>query len=93
MLVPRLSSRFWTAADEPLPTATSTITAPTPIMMPSMVSAERSLLADDALQGDADVLDGHAPRPHGGLEAPAGSGGPAVSGRRPARPAPGGGRR
>ena len=45
VLVPRLSIRFWTALDDPLPTATSTITAPTPIMMPSMVSDERSLLA------------------------------------------------
>ena len=34
------------ACDDPLPTATSTITEPTPIMMPSIVSAERSLLAE-----------------------------------------------
>src|SRR4051794_7609081 len=41
VLVPRLWICFWTATEEPLPTATRRITAPTPIRMPSMVSAER----------------------------------------------------
>jgi hypothetical protein len=33
------------AADAPLPTATSRITAATPMVMPRVVSAERSLFA------------------------------------------------
>ena len=45
VFVPRLSIRCWTLTAEPLPTATSMITAATPIMMPSIVSADRSLLA------------------------------------------------
>ena len=44
-LVPREEMAFCTDWEEPLPTATSRITDPTPIRMPSMVSAERSLLA------------------------------------------------
>ena len=41
VFVPRDCRRSWMATEEPLPTATSRITAPTPIMMPSIVSAER----------------------------------------------------
>ncbi len=41
VFVPRDCRRSWMATDEPLPTATSRITAPTPIMIPSIVSAER----------------------------------------------------
>src|SRR6266851_3577768 len=37
--------RAWTAFCAPLPSATIVITAPTPIMMPSMVRNDRSLLA------------------------------------------------
>src|SRR5438105_9600404 len=44
-LEPRPWICCWTAADAPLPTATRTITAATPIKMPSMVRAERSRLA------------------------------------------------
>ena len=44
-LVPREEMAFCTDWEEPLPTATSRITDPTPIRMPSVVSAERSLLA------------------------------------------------
>ena len=46
VFVPNPSIRFWTATDEPLPTATSTITDPTPMRMPSIVNAERNRLAD-----------------------------------------------
>jgi hypothetical protein len=46
VLVPSASIRWLIACAEPLPTATSRITAATPIRMPSMVSAERSLFAD-----------------------------------------------
>jgi|TARA_B100002003_G_C13846085_1_gene414989 hypothetical protein len=38
-----------TLASAPLPTDIRVITAPTPMMMPSMVSDERNLLADSAL--------------------------------------------
>src|SRR5215472_17487804 len=41
VLVLRASSWRCTATDDPLPTATSSITAPTPIISPSTVSAER----------------------------------------------------
>ncbi len=37
--------RDWTALEEPLPTAISTITEATPIVMPRIVRPERSLLA------------------------------------------------
>src|SRR6202035_5146400 len=43
---PSAEMEFCTDCEEPLPTATSRITEATPIRMPSMVSAERSLLAD-----------------------------------------------
>ena len=46
VLVPSASIRSLIALAEPLPTATSRITAATPIRMPSMVRAERSLFAD-----------------------------------------------
>jgi hypothetical protein len=42
-LVPRLLIDASTEACAPWPTATMAITAPTPIMMPSMVRRERSL--------------------------------------------------
>ncbi len=45
VLVPSEESRAATAFDDPLPTATTKMTAPTPIIMPSMVSADRSRLA------------------------------------------------
>jgi hypothetical protein len=41
--VPSELRLFWIAWDEPLPTATSRMTEPTPIRMPRQVSAERSL--------------------------------------------------
>src|ERR1700684_2827773 len=44
-LAPREEMALCTDWEEPLPTATTRITDPTPIRMPSMVSAERSLLA------------------------------------------------
>ena len=43
--MPRLWIRDCTAFEEPLPTAISTITDATPIVMPRIVSPERSLLA------------------------------------------------
>ena len=43
--VPRLAMRFCTSTAEPRPTATSTITAATPIVIPSTVSADRILFA------------------------------------------------
>ena len=46
MLVPKPSICFCTATEEPLPTATSTMTEPTPMRMPSIVNAERSRLPD-----------------------------------------------
>ena len=45
VLVPSWSMRSFDLLDEPLPTATSTMTAATPIRMPSIVSDERSLFA------------------------------------------------
>ena len=42
---PSAAIRSSTAFCAPLPSATMVITAPTPMMMPSMVSIERSLLA------------------------------------------------
>src|SRR5919199_1394131 len=42
---PRLAIWLWTRAEIPLPTATSRMTAATPMRMPSMVSSERSRLA------------------------------------------------
>src|SRR4051794_30189647 len=46
VLVPSWSMFALICLAEPLPTATSRITAPTPIRMPSVVSIERSLFAD-----------------------------------------------
>ena len=43
--VPSPSIRFCTSTAEPLPTATSTITAATPMLIPSTVNADRSRLA------------------------------------------------
>ena len=40
---PRLRIVFWTLCDAPFPTLTIAITAATPMMTPSIVSAERSL--------------------------------------------------
>ena len=48
--VPRLWIWDWTAFEEPLPTAISTITEATPIVMPRIVSPERSLFAVIPLQ-------------------------------------------
>src|SRR5690554_3906360 len=45
VLVPRAEIESATAFDEPLPTATSTITAATPMRMPRVVSTERMRLA------------------------------------------------
>src|SRR5712692_2245382 len=47
-LVPKLEKRLATAAEAPCPIASSAITAPTPMMMPSIVSAVRSLFAVNA---------------------------------------------
>src|SRR5215210_4669367 len=44
-LAPRAAIRSCTAFWAPLPNATMVITAPTPMMMPSMVSTDRSMLA------------------------------------------------
>ena len=44
-IAPSEEMAFCTDWEEPLPTATSRITDPTPIKMPSVVSAERSLFA------------------------------------------------
>src|SRR5919112_2033711 len=44
-LAPRAAMRSCTAFWAPLPRATIVITAPTPMMMPSMVSTDRSMLA------------------------------------------------
>src|SRR4051794_22348875 len=44
-LAPRAAIRSCTAFWAPLPSATMVITAPTPMMMPSMVSTDRSMLA------------------------------------------------
>src|SRR5579884_4440992 len=44
-LVPRASICRSTALDEPVPTAIRTITEPTPIISPRMVSPDRSLFA------------------------------------------------
>ena len=46
--------RFCTSTAEPRPTATSTITAATPIVIPSTVSAERILFAAMPRSGDHD---------------------------------------
>ena len=48
--------RFWTACDEPLPTAIRMITEATPISMPRMVSPERSLLALSPAKREPDAL-------------------------------------
>ena len=48
--VPRLWIVDWTAFEEPLPTAISTITEATPIVMPRIVRPERSLFAVIPLQ-------------------------------------------
>ncbi len=45
VLAPSWAMFFWIDCEEPSPTATSRITAATPIRMPSVVSAERILLA------------------------------------------------
>src|SRR6266446_1828691 len=45
---PSAAMRAWTWALAPRPSATIVITAPTPIMMPSMVSTVRSLLRRNA---------------------------------------------
>ena len=48
--------RSSTAFCAPLPSATIVITAPTPMMMPSIVSTDRSLLARMRLERDRDRL-------------------------------------
>ena len=45
MLLPRLAMDSCTLLRTPMPTDTMAITAPTPIIIPSMVRRERSLLA------------------------------------------------
>ena len=57
MLVPRLSSCFFTAALAPSPTATMAISAATPMKTPSMVRAERSLLRASACKEAETTID------------------------------------
>ena len=57
-LAPSEEMAFCTDWEEPLPTATSRITEPTPIRMPSVVSAERSLLADSPASANWNVCSG-----------------------------------
>src|SRR5574338_1280496 len=52
---PSAAIRSWTAFWAPLPSATMVITAPTPMMIPSMVSSDRSLLARIARKATATV--------------------------------------
>ena len=54
-LEPRLLIWSSTRACAPAPTATIVITAPTPMMMPSIVSAERSLLTRSAASATRSV--------------------------------------
>ena len=62
VLVPSSLMRFWTAWEDPVPTATRMITAPTPMRMPRTVRAERSLLADNPRRA-ARTLSGQVTRP------------------------------
>ena len=62
VLVPSSLMRFWTAWEDPVPTATKMITAPTPMRMPRTVSADRSLLADNPRRA-ARTLSGQVTRP------------------------------
>ena len=55
--MPSASIWFCTAAEEPVPTATSTITEPTPIISPRIVRPERSLFGGQARERDPDRLD------------------------------------
>ena len=55
-LAPSAAIRSSTAFCAPLPSATIVMTAPTPMMMPSMVSIERSLLARMDWKRDRDRL-------------------------------------
>ena len=60
------SASIWdsTADEEPVPTATRTITEPTPIISPRMVSPDRSLLAASPLRAMRIVsITGPAPAP------------------------------
>src|SRR5579863_5865775 len=57
-LAPSEEMAFCTDWEEPLPTATSRITEPTPIRMPRVVSAERSLLADSPASANWNVCHG-----------------------------------
>ena len=66
---------FCTDWEEPLPTATSRITDPTPIRMPSVVSAERSLFAASPASANRKICAGLTdrtarPGPRSGGSAP-----------------------
>ena len=66
LLAPMLAMVFWMAADEPLPISIMAMTAATPMMMPSVVSAARMMLrrrARNAVSGCASDL--HAAPPAG----------------------------
>ena len=54
--------RCWMATDEPLPTATSTMTAPTPMRMPEHRQRRAQLVGRDAADGDANALGSHVSR-------------------------------
>jgi len=57
MLVPMLWMMAWEARLEPSPMPIIAMTAPTPMMMPSMVSAARSLFAPSARNASATAAD------------------------------------
>ncbi len=81
MLVPRLSSCFFTAALAPSPTATMAISAATPMNTPSMVRAERSLLRSSACSEAETTIDRNAtPRPESASGRGAGRAAPARRG-------------
>src|SRR5207247_25352 len=86
-LVPRLSIRSVTLACAPVPTPTMAITAPTPMMMPSIVNALRSLFTRSARRALRALSQTFTPPPPP-REAPALGRRPAATG--PARRAAGG---
>ncbi len=62
-LLPSWSIWFSTAAEDPVPTAISTITEPTPIISPRIVSPDRSLFAARPASATRTVsITGRAPR-------------------------------
>src|SRR5689334_16654138 len=64
VFVPSAEIASLTALAEPLPTATSTMTAATPMRMPSMVSAERRMFAVRPCQAVIRVSRQVMPGPH-----------------------------